>query len=96
MAGWIPGMGPLIIFGIIGGCICAMLAYPYGLLASILAYTVGGALCALLPGILNHIKQEAFANVALHQEELGRAHGGATLQSGTSNPSIEPDVSVKP
>jgi len=89
-------MIPLMVFGIIGGCIGAVLAYPYGLLASIAGYMVGGALCALLPGLLSHRRQKAFAKGALHEEDLGRIHRGATLQSGPRNPPIEPDAPMKP
>ncbi len=41
-----------ILFGVPGGLLLAALAYPYGLMATILAYVFGGALFALLPGLL--------------------------------------------
>jgi hypothetical protein len=89
-------MIPLMVFGIIGGCIGAVLAYPYGLLASVAGYMVGGALCALLPGLLSHRKQKVFAKAAHHEEDLGRRHRGATLQTGTRTPSIDSDAPMKP
>ncbi len=45
-------MIPMLFFGIVGGVISAVVALPYGFLAALLAYVVGGSLCALIPGIL--------------------------------------------
>jgi ABC-type uncharacterized transport system permease subunit len=45
-------MVELIFFGIVGGLLCALIALPYGLLVAFIAYVVGGALFALIPGLL--------------------------------------------
>jgi ABC-type uncharacterized transport system permease subunit len=45
-------MVELIFFGVVGGLLSALSFFPYGLLAAFLAYMVGGALFALIPGLL--------------------------------------------
>jgi hypothetical protein len=45
-------MIPMLFFGIVGGVISAVVSLPYGFLAALLAYVVGGSVCALIPGIL--------------------------------------------
>jgi hypothetical protein len=44
-------MMSMFVFGVIGGLVAAFFAFPYGWLAAILAYALGGAVFALLPGI---------------------------------------------
>jgi hypothetical protein len=53
-------MIPMLIFGILGGIISAVVAWPYGFIAAFAAYVVGGSVCALIPGLLQ-IRSEAKA-----------------------------------
>jgi ABC-type uncharacterized transport system permease subunit len=53
-----------ILFAVPGGLLLAALAYPYGLLATMLAYVCGGALFALLPGLLrSRIKDRSVSRI---------------------------------
>jgi ABC-type uncharacterized transport system permease subunit len=61
-----------ILFGVPGGLLLAALAYPYGLLATILAYVFGGALFALLPGLLrSRIKDRSVSRIKLRARIKG-------------------------
>jgi hypothetical protein len=45
-------MVPMLIFGILGGLVSAVVALQFGFLAALLAYVIGGSLFALIPGLL--------------------------------------------
>jgi hypothetical protein len=45
-------MIPMMFFGILGGCLSAAVAFQHGYLAALLAYAIGGAVFALIPGFL--------------------------------------------
>jgi hypothetical protein len=53
-------MIPMLIFGILGGVVSAVVAWPYGFVAAFAAYVIGGSVCALIPGVLQ-IRAEAKA-----------------------------------
>jgi ABC-type uncharacterized transport system permease subunit len=53
-------MIPMLIFGILGGVVSAVVAWPYGFVAAFAAYVVGGSMCALVPGVLQ-MRSEAKA-----------------------------------
>jgi hypothetical protein len=57
----------LVLFGIGGGLVCAFIAYPHGFMAALLAYSVGGALCALIPGLLSRSDSRAVDRAYPHQ-----------------------------
>ena len=42
----------MFIFGLAGGLTAAYFAFPYGWFAAIAAYALGGAICALIPALI--------------------------------------------
>jgi hypothetical protein len=63
-----------ILFGVLGGLLSAALAYPYGLLATLLAYVCGGALFALVPGLLmSRIRGRSASRTRLRSWIRGRS-----------------------
>jgi energy-converting hydrogenase Eha subunit B len=61
-------MLPLMFFGLIGGMVSAIIASPYGLLAALLAYMLGGSVCALIPSLLSYRGNKAVAHADFHSE----------------------------
>jgi hypothetical protein len=45
-------MIPMMFFGILGGCLSAALTFQHGFFVAFVAYAVGGAVFALIPGFL--------------------------------------------
>jgi hypothetical protein len=76
----------LVLFGIGGGLICAFIAYPYGFMAALLAYSVGGALCALIPGLLSRSDNRAVDHTNQHQEssEIAESLKSRQVQTETA------------
>jgi len=72
-------MIPMLIFGILGGIISAVVAWPYGFIAAFAAYVVGGSVCALIPGFLQ-MRAEAKAearrdlDASLKASPVGKEH----------------------
>ena len=54
-------MVSVIFFGIVGGLICSLVTYQYGVVAAFLAYVLGGAMSALIPGTINLLVNKASA-----------------------------------
>ncbi|WP_210495559.1 hypothetical protein [Microvirga antarctica] len=63
----------IFLFGLVGGLFSAYLALPYGWLAAFAAYAVGGAACALIPGVIEwrrEVIRERNARSARHHAAL--------------------------
>ena len=61
-----------VLLGVPGGLLSALIAYPYGLTATLLAYICGGALFALLPGLLrSRIKDRSVSRIKLRARIKG-------------------------
>jgi hypothetical protein len=76
----------VVLFGIGGGLICALIAYPHGFLAAFLAYSIGGALCALIPGLLSRSNDRVIDPTYLHEQppEIARSLKSPQVQTETA------------
>jgi hypothetical protein len=45
-------MMPMFVCGVAGGLLAASFAWPYGWVAAMAAYAFGGAVCAIVPGLI--------------------------------------------
>jgi energy-converting hydrogenase Eha subunit B len=57
-----------MFFGLIGGIVSAIAASPYGVVAALLAYMLGGSVCALIPGLLSYWGNKAVTDADFHSD----------------------------
>ena len=74
-------MMSMLIFGFVGGLVAAGFAWPYGWFAAFGAYAFGGALCAMVPALIEW-RQEVLRGRAESDETMRNQAATSRLARG--------------